>query len=179
MPLLRSFLSRLIVEGSLGVIDAHGQEHRFGTDGEPDVVIRLTDPAVCRKLALRPGLYAGEAYMDGTLQMVRGSLWDFLDLAGRNLALAGRAKRGWFRPLVKLIQRLTLYNSRRRARTNVAHHYDLSHALYASFLDRHWQYSCAYYPQPGMTLEAAQDAKIGHIAAISTWQSHEKRECIW
>jgi cyclopropane-fatty-acyl-phospholipid synthase len=51
-----------------------------------------------------------------------------------------------------------------RARANVAHHYDLSGALYDLFLDADRQYSCAYFSHPGMSLEAAQAAKIEHIA---------------
>lgn len=176
MHLLRTFLSHLIVDGSLGVIDARGIEHRFGTNpaNGAEVVIRLTDPALYRKLALRPGLCVGEAYMDGTLQMARGSIWDFLDLAGRNLARVGQANRAAPRFWVKLAQAFSQCNSRRRARANVAHHYDLSHALYATFLDRSWQYSCAYYPRAGIPLEAAQEAKMRHIAAKLLLQPGQK-----
>src|SRR5439155_27025236 len=47
----------------------------------------------------------------------------------------------------------------------VAHHYDLSGALYDLFLDRDRQYSCAYFETPGASLEEAQLAKKRHIAA--------------
>jgi cyclopropane-fatty-acyl-phospholipid synthase len=47
----------------------------------------------------------------------------------------------------------------------VAHHYDLSSALYEIFLDRDRQYSCAYFTEPDDTLEAAQEKKKRHIAA--------------
>ena len=47
----------------------------------------------------------------------------------------------------------------------MAHHYDLSADLYRRFLDADLQYSCAYFPEPDMTLEAAQAAKKVHIAA--------------
>jgi cyclopropane-fatty-acyl-phospholipid synthase len=47
----------------------------------------------------------------------------------------------------------------------VAHHYDLSGALYDLFLDADKQYSCAYFRDPGMTLEEAQAAKKALIAA--------------
>jgi cyclopropane-fatty-acyl-phospholipid synthase len=38
----------------------------------------------------------------------------------------------------------------------VAHHYDLSEELYRLFLDDDMQYSCAYFREPGMSLERAQ-----------------------
>ena len=40
-----------------------------------------------------------------------------------------------------------------RARANAAHHYDLSDALYDLFLDSDRQYSCAYFPEGGESLE--------------------------
>src|SRR5690606_27264415 len=50
-------------------------------------------------------------------------------------------------------------------KTNVAHHYDLSDALYELFLDRDRQYSCGYFERPDDDLETAQHAKKRHIAA--------------
>ena len=62
-------------------------------------------------------------------------------------------------------RRIAQFNPMRRARRNVAHHYDLSGALFDLFLDADRQYSCAYFEHPKMTLEAAQTAKKRHIAA--------------
>ena len=48
--------------------------------------------------------------------------------------------------------------------TNIHHHYNLGNAFYRLWLDREaMQYTCAYYPAPGMTLEAAQRAKMDHV----------------
>ena len=57
------------------------------------------------------------------------------------------------------------YNPLRRARRNVAHHYDLSDQLYDLFLDRDRQYSCAYFRSPEDDLDTAQPNKKRHIAA--------------
>jgi cyclopropane-fatty-acyl-phospholipid synthase len=47
----------------------------------------------------------------------------------------------------------------------VAHHYDLSDRLYDLFLDVDRQYSCAYFTDPGNSLDLAQADKKAHIAA--------------
>ena len=47
----------------------------------------------------------------------------------------------------------------------MAHHYDLSDALYELFLDANRQYSCAYFISSDDTLERAQEQKQRHIAA--------------
>jgi cyclopropane-fatty-acyl-phospholipid synthase len=57
------------------------------------------------------------------------------------------------------------FNSRQRARHNVAHHYDLDGRLYSLFLDADRQYSCAYFESPDQSLDDAQLAKKRHLAA--------------
>src|ERR1700758_453094 len=68
----------------------------------------------------------------------------------------------WLRYLGRHLGQL---NWRGRARTNVAHHYDLDGRLYSLFLDADKQYSCAYFETPDMSLDDAQLAKKRHLAA--------------
>jgi cyclopropane-fatty-acyl-phospholipid synthase len=63
------------------------------------------------------------------------------------------------------IRRFLLTNNFKRARRNVAHHYDLKDELYELFLDDDKQYSCAYFTDPGNSLDQAQADKKAHIAA--------------
>ena len=88
--LLARLLDPFIRVGRLTVIDARGGRHVFGSEEAPAVTIRLHDPALHWRLALRPELRAGEAYTDGTLTVEDASLHDFLDLIGRNLGAAGQ-----------------------------------------------------------------------------------------
>src|SRR6185503_8516031 len=105
-------------------------------------------------------------YMDGRLTVERGTIADVLEIMLMNLGTgrlpgiihASRKLCLWLRPI-------TQFNSARRARRNVARHYDLSRSLYDLFLDHDLNYSCAYFSHPGMSLEAAQAAKKLHIAA--------------
>ena len=160
---LRSFIFR----GDLTLIDAHGRTHRFGQAGSsPSVTLRLHDPALHTKLWFNPRLYAGEAYMDGTLTLEEGTLYDFLDLVARNVGPG--AFNSWDTMLFglrRLWRRFAQANPLGRAQRHVAHHYDLSDELYALFLDSDRQYSCAYFSRADMTLEEAQEAKKRHIAA--------------
>ncbi|MGH6913140.1 MAG: class I SAM-dependent methyltransferase, partial [Geminicoccales bacterium] len=57
------------------------------------------------------------------------------------------------------------YNPVRRAKANVAHHYDLSGRLYELFLDADRQYSCGYFTHRHDDLERAQLDKKRHLAA--------------
>jgi cyclopropane-fatty-acyl-phospholipid synthase len=164
--LLSRFLDELIRIGQLTVIDANGHAHTFAGSPGPKVAIRLHDKALHWKIALRPELACGEAYMDGTLTVEDASLYDFLDLIGRNVEAAERDP---FNLSIKrfenVFRRLQQYNPIARAKRNVAHHYDLSGQLYELFLDADRQYSCAYFMSCDDTIETAQAQKKRHIAA--------------
>jgi cyclopropane-fatty-acyl-phospholipid synthase len=164
--LLARLCDALVRDGALTLIDAHGRTHRFGSPRRaPDVVVRLSDPGLHVKLATSPHLALGEAYMDGTLTVERGDIYDLLDLWARNLHRVGGHPLSRFeRAFTRAVTFLQQYNPIRRARRNVAHHYDLSDVLYDHFLDYDRQYSCALFTDPRMTLEEAQDAKKRHIA---------------
>src|SRR3546814_7538000 len=80
--------------------------------------------------------------MNGTLTVEEGSLYDFLDLIGRNIgALEGHPLQAVQLELGRLLRLIHTYNPIGRAQKNVAHHYDLSDTLYDLFLDKDRQYS--------------------------------------
>ncbi|MDE2403807.1 MAG: class I SAM-dependent methyltransferase [Sphingomonadales bacterium] len=167
LPLLGMALARHIRRGRLTVIDWRGRVARFGDPaGEPAVTIRLRRRWLPLRLALNPGLGAGEAWMSGDLVIVEG------DLRGLLALITGQPRRlrePWaIRALVQARQawrRLLGGNTRRLAGRNARHHYDIGNDLYRLFLDEAMHYSCAYFPHGGETLEAAQAAKVRHIAA--------------
>ncbi|RBI85498.1 SAM-dependent methyltransferase [Rhodosalinus halophilus] len=158
-------LERLIVRGRLEVTGPDGSSKAYGPGGDMEARVRFTDPAVYRRLCLNPELALGEGYMDGTIEVEKDALYDLLAL------LITNRDEGTFPPWIRAIDRIrfalrrwAMKNTPLTARQNVAHHYDLSDDLYALFLDEDWQYSCAYFARPDMTLEEAQAAKKAHIA---------------
>lgn len=166
---LNGLLRRLVKVGRLTLIDAGGGAHVFdgGTEG-PHITVRLHTRAVEFQLLLKPQLYTGKAFVDGTLTIENGSIYDFLDFVGMNLKLSTTnwvAPPGLFRWPNAFLRYLRLVNSTARARRNAAHHYDLSDALYGLFLDSDRQYSCGYFIHPDDDLETAQTNKKHHIAA--------------
>ena len=159
-------LERVIREGTLVVIDAAGKIHRFAGGEGPEVAIRLHDKALHTKLAIRPELYLGEAYMDGTLTIEQGTIYDLLDLCGRNIRhLADHPMQRFFARLGRALRDIQQHNPIGHAQRNVAHHYDLSDSLYDLFLDADRQYSCAYFDSDNDSLEVAQEKKKRHLAA--------------
>lgn len=168
--LFARLLKPLIRTGRITLIDAHGKRWEFGGESGPaderPCTVRLTDPSLHWKLGVNPGLHAGEAYMAGTLVVEEGSIYDLLSIVTRNAGDNHLGPVGKLRRFGVGLQRLWQQaNPADRSRRNVAHHYDLSEKLYDLFLDKDRQYSCAYFADPGMSLDQAQAAKKRHIIA--------------
>ena len=164
--LLRLFLTRVVRQGRLEVERSSGAKFSVGDGTGQAVAVRLTDRAAEWQLVLDPTLALGELFTDGRMVMVRGRIYDLLELVARNIRTAYPSRltqiREWLRSTPDVLYRR---NSVHRAKRNVAHHYDLDSRLYALFLDGDWQYSCAYFERAGQDLEEAQLAKKRHIAA--------------
>ena len=164
--LLARLLKQVIREGRLAIRDADGQWHEIGDDSPVTVRMRLHDKKVERDLLLNPQMAFGEAYMDGRVTFEDCEVGDFLDLAARNLGTGyGPGHWQWIANARTWLNRLALPNTLRRSHRNVAHHYDLSGALYDLFLDRDKQYSCAFFESPSDSLEDAQLHKKQRIAS--------------
>jgi cyclopropane-fatty-acyl-phospholipid synthase len=161
--LLRVILQKLVRTGILRIRTAQGSTFTFGDGTGTPVAIRFMTRAAERGVVVDPELKFAEAYVDGTVVIEQGSIADVLALMFCQASLPS-----WARPqrLIRYLhRRVTQFNSRRQARRNVAHHYDLDSQLYALFLDSDRQYSCAYFESADQSLDNAQLAKKRHLAA--------------
>ncbi len=163
--MLHAFLQRMIRVGHLTIRYSAGRTETYGDGQGSEVVLRMTARGA-RMIGLSPDPGLGEAYMSGDVVIERGDMWDLLDIVGRNQAMVEPRRKGPLALAVRYARRrLEQWNDRHAAVRNASHHYDLSVDLYRRFLDPDLQYTCAYYPRPGMTLEEAQAAKKAHVAA--------------
>jgi len=157
---MEALLSQPVEQGRLTIIAPDGQRHTLkGSRSGPEASIRITDNKVMRRMLVIPDLYLGEAYMDGSLIVEAGRLYDVLDFFALNLM-----------PRLHDPNAVVLPSSYRnnvvgKAKDNVAFHYDLNRRLFELFLDRDLQYSCAYFGGEDDTLEQAQTNKKKRVAA--------------
>jgi cyclopropane-fatty-acyl-phospholipid synthase len=163
--LLRAALAH-VGRGNLRVTSARGITYTFGDGSGIPIAVRFTSRSAQWAVLLDPDLKLGEAYMKGAFVVERGTVADFVDLVMQHQDRA--AWPCWAAPFSALRfarRRVAQLNLRRRARQNVAHHYDLDGRLYALFLDSDRQYSCGYFETPNQSLDDAQLAKKRHLAA--------------
>ncbi|GFO56887.1 cyclopropane-fatty-acyl-phospholipid synthase [Geomonas sp. Red276] len=106
------------------------------------------------RLMINPTLYFGDDYAAGNIT-VEGGLIPFLEAVNRAASRPGEVRRR--SPGRR--GRGTI-NSLAQSRDNIHHHYDLGNEFYRLWLDDEMLYTCAYFPRPGLSLEAAQRAKM-------------------
>ena len=156
-----SLLQRLVRNGTLVLVMPDGSRQVFG-EGEPRAEWILRDEGVMRSIVRNPTMNLGETYIDERWDAGDGDLAGLLRVLRANLEQEATASRlPQFLRLGTAL--LTSWNNVRASFANVSHHYDREEALFRSFLDDAMHYSCAYFAEPGMTLEQAQQAKAEHI----------------
>ena len=148
--------------------------------GDPDIRLRLWDGnelqtardesspllwfrdrgALYRTLRY-PELNFGELYSQGRIE-IEGDLLELLERVYRGIQQG--AGPGWLRRSASRMGRRNKRNTLRRSAENIHHHYDIGNDFYRLWLDREYmQYTCAYYPDPEISLEEAQQAKLHHV----------------
>ncbi|CAI3925824.1 SAM-dependent methyltransferase [Commensalibacter communis] len=164
--LLDAVLKKLIKNGRLEVIFPDKRRRIYGDMNAKDAAaMEILTADTYAHLLVNPSLAFGEGYMNETIKPINCSIYDVLNVILQNDLAAGHfgekivsvlrfGKRFW-----------SQLNGLKTSRKNVAHHYDLSGALYSLFLDEDRQYSCAYFLTGNETLEEAQLAKKRHIAS--------------
>ncbi len=169
MWLLDRMLRGLIREGRLVLTDHDRTVHTYGDPAAEPLHIRLTRPGTAWRIARDPRLGAGEAYMDGELEIEPPhDVRDLVMLVMGNGARRGRAvdaPSSLRRLFDRALWRLDQFNGRRRASHNVRHHYDLTRQFYELFLDEDRQYTMAFWRDEQESLEEAQRDKKALLAA--------------
>ncbi len=154
-------LQEHVRRGTLTLVTPDGTRRTFG-DGSPRATWRIRRPRTMLKILMNPDANLGETYMNEEWDVEEGELVDLLTILRTNVeaAVSGRRAAALLGPVTTLF---SSWNTVRASLSNVSHHYNLDEALFRAFLDRNMHYSCAYFREHGMTLEAAQIAKSEHI----------------
>ena len=107
-----------------------------------------------------PEITFADSYADGSLTMEGDPISILVELASANRRAMPRDSMR--RRLINLVNR-PRGTSKRKAMENIHSHYDLGNEFYSRWLDDEMSYTCAYFPEPGATLEQAQLAKMEHV----------------
>jgi cyclopropane-fatty-acyl-phospholipid synthase len=160
LRLLLKVLSRLKV-GKLKLVTPEGGAFLFQGGPGPEAVLILRHMDAVRRTLFGGDLGLAEAYMDG--QWETPDLMALLELGQRNLQALSVGRPGLLHRLLDSLVHALRRNTRRGARRNIHHHYDLGNAFYKLWLDETLTYSCAIFDTPDQPLVQAQGNKYRHL----------------
>jgi cyclopropane-fatty-acyl-phospholipid synthase len=159
MRLLVHMLSGLR-KGSLDLTLPNGATRRFeGDESGPHGVFRIKSDRFIRHVLASGEVGIGDSYLD--------DCWDSPDLTRLLEVLylnepyyKGPFEKNWLGKLYGYWQHRRKANSKRTARKNIEHHYDLGNEFYKMWLDETMAYSSAMFIEPSQTLQDAQHHKF-------------------
>ncbi|MDX1824475.1 MAG: cyclopropane-fatty-acyl-phospholipid synthase family protein, partial [Thiohalomonadales bacterium] len=128
---------------------------------KPAAGITIHDRTALLKLIADPELHFGDLYSSGRVD-VKGNLVQFLEVIYSSLREIERTS--LLRRIIIWLGHRRIANSLSKARDNIYHHYDIGNDFYEMWLDKEvMQYTCAYFYDPEISIEAAQVAKLHHV----------------
>ena len=133
-----------------------------GASPGPVAEIAIINPDCFARLIRDGDLGFCEAYLEGW--WTTPDLQGFMDLIHSGNAQVYDAFPGL--TMVRMYERMRFWlqsNSRRQARKNIAHHYDLGNAFYKLWLDDSMTYSSALFKSGQESLETAQEQKYASM----------------
>jgi cyclopropane-fatty-acyl-phospholipid synthase len=104
----------------------------------------------------------GEDYVEQRVK-IEGTMRDLMTAAAALLPGSPVASdTSWWTQMLRRAKSLAAHTPQKDAE-QIRFHYDVSDDFYALWLDPRRVYSCAYYRDPDMLLDQAQEAKLDHI----------------
>lgn len=179
-PVVRQQESTLPAGAKSNTLDHYFARSILAMLGNPDIRFRLwdntelgqggdssapllwfRDRGALYKVLRNSELRFGDLYTEGRIE-IEGDLPGLLERVYGGILCAGgpTRTRSWVDRVSRRIRRNTLD----RSAENIHHHYDIGNDFYRLWLDPgYMQYTCAYYPDPAMSLDEAQVAKLHHV----------------
>ncbi|MGZ3901011.1 MAG: class I SAM-dependent methyltransferase [Bacteroidia bacterium] len=155
--------------GTLNMALPDGEFIKLG-NGEGNITanIQIKNYDFFKRCVLFGDIGFGESYVDGewdTDNITNVLKWFLLNIDNAP-TVSGSNTKTFITNLLKIFS--TFYHTKRAnsvsgSRKNIAEHYDLNNAFFATFLDSTMTYSSAYFHRENMTLEEAQLAKYDRL----------------
>ena len=127
--------------------------------GESLATIKIHSRRTLAQIVLKGDVAFGDEFAAGNIEIDGDLVALLVELYGSRAQ-----QRSFLARVVELLFRnRPRSNTLQGSRDHIHHHYDIGNAFYKLWLDHEMQYTCAYFPEPDMSLEAAQQAKMDHI----------------
>ena len=154
-------LDRSLTDGSIEFVIG-GAPRRVGR-GEPEAVVRVSDPAFLDEVLITGNLALGEAYMRGDFSIDGDDVAGFIGVMLRN-HVDERIREQLGVAMALKMAAIRLANRIRGRFGNIHKHFDIGNDLYEAFLDSSLAYTCGYEAGDGTSdIEQLQQQKFARI----------------
>lgn len=165
--LVLKFLSNM-KKGRATLTMPDGEVVTIGNGDAITASITITDKRFFEKCVLYGDVGFGEAYTDGywhTDNITNVIKWFLLNVEDAPSISGSKAQAGALNILrfFNRLQHIRRKNDVKRAKENIAEHYDLNNDFFRLFLDPTMTYSSAYFTKEDMSLQDAQVAKYNSL----------------
>ncbi len=166
--------------------------------GRPNIQIKLWDDSILKPshttpvatmhikqrkalnaLITKPEIGFGDEYSRGSIDV--DNLVEFLcEVFRAKHSVKGEHPK--MEAFTKLFEKKARSNTLEGSKSNIHHHYDLGNEFYELWLDKNMQYTCSYFPDPSMTIEQSQQAKMEHVCRklqLKPGQTVAEAGCGW
>ena len=132
----------------------------IGAPGEHCPRLVIKNRKMLWRFLLNPNINFGDGYSGGEID-VEGDMIGLMEAVFS--ARPSLQDSSWIQRYALNRPRLVRRNTLSGSRDNIQHHYDLGNEFYRMWLDEEMLYTCAYFTDPAISLEAAQIAKMEHV----------------
>ena len=166
--MLKSFLNKIIKKDGFLLETSDKKIYTIGNPVKEKLPkLKFHSKLAEIKCALFADYYFGKLFVDKMITTEHEEdISKILDISLKNI---GRKDISKFSKTINKMRGtwryVTNFNTRKTSKAAVEHHYDIGSAdFYKMFIDnKHFQYSCGYWPKEDMTLEDSQEAMINHM----------------
>ena len=148
----------------------NGQSVSWGDRIHPiEASVNIHDETFFQRCGLYGDIGFGESYVEGlwdTPDITKVISWFLLNVDDAP-TISGSRINAWAVNLLKGVNKIVAFakrNTKTGSRRNIREHYDLNNEFFSLFLDPTMTYSAAYFKNPEMTLEEAQNEKYRALA---------------
>lgn len=139
----------------------------------------IRDRAALWRLFTNPLLHFGDDYSAGRIE-TEGGLVTFMETVYQAMTQTPKFRR--ISDPAAYRRNQPRLNSSSGSQENIHHHYDIGNEFYQLWLDTELVYTCAYFPDPAITLEDAQIAKMDLVCRklrLKAGQTVVEAGCGW
>ncbi len=162
-----------IKSGYLEITNYHGKKLNFGDPKSSlKANLKIKKDNFCFNLIKGGSIGFAESYMRGEFET--DNLSNLIEITARNIKVIYKFSGLLDLPIINLLKKTFIKNTKKRSKENIAKHYDLGNEFFSLWLDKTLTYSSAIFDKKTENLSDAQNNKYQKLINLIQPSSGDK-----